>query len=66
MDEKKIMDHLMSHQKYPASKADLVAECDNLSDFSEKDKDWFKSTLPDGTYKSAQEVAMALGMKMTM
>lgn len=55
------MDHLKTHQKYPASKADLVAECDNLSDFSEEDKKEFMDTLPEGTYNSADDVVKALG-----
>ena len=55
-------DHLKNHQKYPATKAELVAECDSLSDFSEEDKKEFASKLPGGTYNSADEVIQALGM----
>jgi len=54
--------HLMEHQKYPATKEELVAECDNLSDFSEEDKKWFMDKLPDGTYDSAEDVVKALGL----
>lgn len=57
------IDHLKSHQKYPASKAELVAECNNLSDFSEEDKQEFASKLPEGTYNSAEDVAKALGLE---
>ena len=53
--------HLKTHQQYPATKAELIAECDNLSDFSEEDKNWFKEHLPKGTYRSAEEVMTALG-----
>ena len=53
--------HLREHQKYPATKAELVAECNNLSDFSEEDKNWFVSNLPEGSYNSADEVVKALG-----
>lgn len=53
--------HLKEHQKYPATKAELVAECDNLSDFSEEDKKEFSEKLPEGTYNSADEVSAALG-----
>lgn len=56
------IDHLRNHQSFPATKAQLVAECDNLSDFSEEDKNEFKSKLPDGTYNSADEVVKALGL----
>ena len=55
-------DHLKNHQKYPASKAELLAECDNLSDFSDEDKKWFADKLPGGTYNSADEVMKALGL----
>ena len=56
------IDHLKSHQKYPASKADLLAECDGLTDFSAEDKQWFTDNLAEGTYNSADEVIKALGM----
>ena len=56
------VEHLKMHQKYPATKADLVKECDGLSDFSKGDKEWFMSHLPAGTYNSAGEVMKALGM----
>ncbi|OGD90954.1 hypothetical protein A3D07_02150 [Candidatus Curtissbacteria bacterium RIFCSPHIGHO2_02_FULL_42_15] len=57
------IDHLKTHQTYPATKADLVAECDNLSDFSEEDKKEFGGKLPEGTYNSADEVIAALGLQ---
>ena len=55
------IDHLKTHQTYPATKDDLVAECDNLSDFSEEDKKEFSEKLAEGTYNSADEVVKALG-----
>lgn len=55
------MDHLRTHQKYPASKADLVAACNNLSDFSEEDKREFENNLSDKTYYSAEELIGELG-----
>ena len=58
-----IKQHLKEHQKYPATKEQLVAECFNLKDFSESDKAWFTSKLAAGTYKSADEVVAALGLK---
>lgn len=56
------IDHLKTHQKYPATKTELVAECDNLSDFSEEDKKEFSEKLPDGNYESAEDVMKALGL----
>ena len=61
-DSKNAIDHLKNHQKYPASKADLEAECDGLTDFSNEDKEWFKMHLIDKTYKSADEVIKTLGL----
>lgn len=62
-DIKNAMKHLEEHQVYPATKAELVEECNKLSDFSEKDRMWFSEHLPSGTYNSAGEVAKALGWK---
>lgn len=55
------MKHLREHQTYPATKADLVAACNSLSDFSEADKTEFADKLPDRTYSSADDVVAALG-----
>lgn len=55
------MDHLKNHQKYPVNRAALLAECDNLSDFSAEDKQWFTEHLPEGTYNTADDVVKALG-----
>ena len=60
-DTKNAIAHLRTHQKYPATKADLVAECSGLSDFSEEDKKEFEQMVPEGTYQSADEVITALG-----
>jgi len=62
-DNQNAIDHLKNHQKYPATKTDLVKECDDLSDFSDEDKKWFKENLPEKTYESADEVIMALNLK---
>jgi len=60
--KKGAIDHLKNHQKYPATREDLVAECDNLSDFSDEDKEWFMDNLSEGTYDSADAVIEALGL----
>ncbi len=62
-DIKNAIHHLREHQEYPATKEELVAECDNLSDFSEEDKEWFAKNLADKTYNSADEVIKALKLK---
>jgi hypothetical protein len=58
--DEEVKSHLKDHQKYPATKAELVAECNNLSDFSAEDKKEFAEKLPDGSYNSAEEVIKAL------
>jgi hypothetical protein len=63
LDVKNVKEHLAKHQTYPATKAELVASCENLVDFSADDKKWFASALPDGTYKSAADVEKAIGIK---
>ncbi|OGY22848.1 MAG: hypothetical protein A2Y57_02830 [Candidatus Woykebacteria bacterium RBG_13_40_7b] len=55
-------DHLKEHQTYPATKDELVETCNNLSDFSAEDKKWFNDSLPNGTYKTAEDVVRALSM----
>ena len=60
-DIKNATEHLKSHQTYPATKVDLVAACNGLSDFSPEDKKEFAESLPEGTYHSAEEVVNALG-----
>lgn len=61
-DIKNTIKHLKEHQDYPATKEELVEVCNNLSDFSEEDKKWFETNLPEGTYNSADEVIKALGI----
>ena len=63
MDREKVMRHLTEDQKYPATKEEILAECDNLSDIDESDKMMFKENLPEGTYQSAGDVMRAMGMK---
>lgn len=63
---KKAIMHLKEDQIYPATREDLIEACENLSDFSEEDKEWFIAHLPegpgkDGIYRSAGEVIQALG-----
>jgi len=62
-DIKTVLHHIKEHQEYPATKEEMVAECDNLADFSEEDKKWFTKNLPDGTYNSADEVIKALDLE---
>ena len=63
IDMKNVEKHLRDHQKYPASKAELIAGCKELVDFSAGDKKWFARVLPDGTYASADAVLSAISGK---
>jgi hypothetical protein len=60
---KKVLDHLKNHQQYPATRAELLAACENLKDFSDAEKQWFADRLPEGTYASADEVMKAVYKK---
>ena len=60
--KKGALDHLRNHQMYPATKDELVKECNELSDFSNRDKKWFIDNLPEGNYKSAGQVIRTLGL----
>jgi hypothetical protein len=56
----KVGQHLRQHQNYPATRAQLLASCKGLVDFSAGEKRWFAEHLPQGTYQSADEVLKAL------
>jgi hypothetical protein len=62
-DMKKVTQHLKEHQKYPATRAELLAACNDLVDFTPAEKRWYAEHLPEGTYKSAAEVLKALKSK---
>jgi hypothetical protein len=52
--------HLKNDVKYPASRAEVVAACNNMSDLIPENAEWFTKTLPEGNYNSAHEVLGAL------
>lgn len=62
IDKKIAAEHIKNHVSgYPTTKADLVAACNNMSDFSDADKKEFADKLPDGTYNTPEDVMKALG-----
>jgi hypothetical protein len=63
VDRKKTAEHLVKHQTYPATRAELLASCNNLVDFSDGEKQWFAAHLPEGTYPSADAVLAVLFRK---
>ena len=56
--------HLKNHVKYPASRKDVVSTCNNMSDAPASDRDWFSTALPEGNYRSADEVVSAILKKL--
>jgi hypothetical protein len=56
--------HLKHHVQYPASRSQVVAACNNMSDVSEGNRDWFMKNLPEGSYKSPTEIMSALLTKV--
>ena len=54
--------HLRDHQRYPATREQILAECDGLSDFSPADRKWFTDKLPDKSFNSPEAVLDAVGM----
>jgi hypothetical protein len=59
-DMKQVETHLKQHQTYPATRAELLAQCQGLSEFKDGEKAWFAAHLPEGTYKSAADVLKVL------
>ena len=56
--------HLKNHVRYPANRSQVVAACNNMSDAPAEDKEWVMKSLPEGTYRSADEVVSALLRKV--
>ncbi|MGA2663354.1 MAG: hypothetical protein ABSF83_00215 [Nitrososphaerales archaeon] len=56
--------HLKNHVKYPASRAQVVQACNDMSDVPAPDKEWVQRSLPEGNYRSATEVVSALLTKV--
>ena len=62
MDMKEMTDHLKTHMKYPATKQDIWSACNTMAHVPEEHKKMFMDKVPDGTYKSADDVMKAAGM----
>ncbi len=57
--------HLMEHiEKWPASKVDIVAACNQMSDVPEDEKKKFQEMLPDKSYQNSEEVFQAMDQAM--
>jgi len=58
------LSHLKSHVKYPANRAQVVAACNQMHDLPDDDAQWFTKALPEGNYRSANDVLAALLTKV--
>jgi len=56
--------HLKNHVKYPANRGQVVSACNNMADAPKEDSEWFAKALPEGSYRSADEVVSALLKKV--
>jgi hypothetical protein len=61
-DTKELMSHLQNHIMYPATKRTIVEMCNNMAHVPASTRMWVEQRLPEGTYKSADEVVMRLGV----
>ncbi len=57
-----LMNHLQNHIMYPASKRTIVESCNKMEHVPASVREWTEQKLPEGTYMSADEVVMKLGM----
>jgi len=65
MDEKgqaELSAHIQQHVKYPIDKRDFMASCENLGHVPADTREWVAKTLPDRTYRSAEDIYHALNL----
>lgn len=57
----KFMEHVGKDvETYPATCNDVVSACNNMSEFTGAEKEWFSKNLPHGTFNSPAEIKKAL------
>ena len=56
----KLEEHVGTHVEFPASCNDVVMACNNLSEFSAHEKEWFSGALPHGSFENANDIKRAL------
>jgi len=61
-DDSVVKGHLKNHVKYPATKAQLLESCNKLADVAPADRQLFAKKLPEGTYKTSDDVIKAIGL----
>ena len=60
-DSSKLASHLKAHVTYPATRAQVLAACKQMMEFTAGEKAWFAARLPEGNYKTSAEVLKAIG-----
>jgi hypothetical protein len=63
MTNQAMIDHIKSHIKYPATKNEIWAACQEMSDVPETDRKMFNDKVPEGVYENADEVLTVLGLE---
>ncbi len=56
--------HLKNHVQYPANRSQVISACNNMMDAPKDDSEWVANALPEGNYRSADEVVSALLRKV--
>lgn len=54
------LSHLKNDVPFPADRKAIVTACNNMMDLPEEGRDWFAKTLPEGHYKSPEDVMSTL------
>jgi hypothetical protein len=52
--------HFKEHVKYPVARAEILKACADTPEFTAGEKKWIEANLPEGTYKSADDVIAAV------
>ena len=52
---KEVVEHIRKHLEYPATKKEIEAQCANMSEMTDEDKNWV-ARLPEKKYSNADEV----------
>jgi len=56
--------HIKKHVMYPATRAQVITACNNMSHIDTSNRDWVTKNLPEGTYRNPTEVLNALLTKV--
>lgn len=62
MDTSEIKMHVREHMQYPATKQQIIQQCNMMQHVEDSDRAWFQDNLPEGTYNSAEEVIEKSGL----